>query len=81
MLQLERARQAQARAVMGNTKHYALISDGLWTPPVKIGRNSYWPTTETDAILAARIAGCSDDEVREIVRELVAARTRFRSAA
>jgi prophage regulatory protein len=44
----------------------------LITKPVKIGpRASAWPEYEIDAIVAARIAGKSDDEIREFVRELM----------
>lgn len=54
---------------------YGLIRDGLWTQPVKIGeRSSGWPSEEVEAINAARIAGQSDAQIRELVRQLHARR-------
>lgn len=50
---------------------YGLIREGLWTQPVKIGeRSSGWPDDEVRAINAARIAGHSDDQIRELVKQL-----------
>jgi len=54
---------------------YQHIRDELFTPPVRVGaNNSAWPEYESDAIIRARIAGATDDELRVIVRKLVANR-------
>ena len=54
---------------------YGLIRHGLWTQPVKIGeRSSGWPDDEVQAINAARIAGQSDEQIRELVKQLHAKR-------
>lgn len=54
---------------------YGLIRVGLWTQPVKIGeRSSGWPSDEVQAINAARIAGQSNEQIRELVRQLHAKR-------
>ena len=54
---------------------YGLIRVGLWTQPVKIGeRSSGWPDDEVKAINAARIAGASDEQIRELVKQLHAKR-------
>jgi prophage regulatory protein len=54
---------------------YNLIRDGLFTAAVKIGERSVgWPDDEVKAICAARIAGKSDDEIRELVKVLHAKR-------
>jgi prophage regulatory protein len=51
---------------------YRDIERGLWTPAVRIGeRASAWPEHESDAILSARIAGQSDDDIRKLVQQLV----------
>ena len=56
--------------------HYVDIKDGLFTPPVQIGpRAVAWPQNEVDEINAARIAGKSNAEIRELVCILVAKRT------
>lgn len=54
---------------------YQDIQVGLFTRPVAIGLRAVgWPDDEVDAINAARIAGKSDEEVRELVVKLEAAR-------
>lgn len=55
---------------------YGLIREGLWTQPVKIGtRSSGWPEHEVKAITAARIAGLSDEQIRDLVGQLHAKRS------
>lgn len=54
---------------------YMRISEGLWPKPVSLGARSVgWPATEVAAINAARISGKSDQEIRELVLSLEAAR-------
>lgn len=54
-----------------NASIYQLIREGLWTSPVPIGQRSVgWPDYEVRALCAARIAGKSEDEIRELVRRL-----------
>lgn len=69
----------QCKAQAGYRSHasiYGLIRLGLWTQPVKIGtRSSGWPAEEVMAINAARIAGKSDEQIRELVRQLHTRRT------
>jgi prophage regulatory protein len=55
-------------------KTYNLIGDGLFPPPVKVGKKSVWPRHEIEAILIARIGGASDEEMRVLVKKLVAQR-------
>ncbi len=55
---------------------YNAIRDGLFTTGVAIGKRAKaWPDYEIDAINAARIAGKSDAEIRELVKALHAQRT------
>ena len=57
------------------TAHYSDIKSGLMTPPVRLGENSVaWPEHEIFAINAARIAGKSGAEIRELVCQLMAHR-------
>ena len=50
---------------------YNAIRGGLFTTGVAIGQRAKgWPDYEVDAINAARIAGKSDDEIRELVQSL-----------
>ncbi len=69
-------------AVKGRAGHrsdasiYNAIRDGLFTTGVAIGQRAKgWPDYEVDAIIAARIAGKSDTEIRELVTRLHAKRT------
>jgi len=70
-----RMRVTLQRTGESRSGHYKNIQDGLFTRPVKIGtRASGHPEHEVEAIIAARIAGMSDDEIRELVKKLEANR-------
>ncbi|WP_161866811.1 helix-turn-helix transcriptional regulator [Pseudomonas yangonensis] len=50
---------------------YLRIKQRLMTPPVKLGeRVAAWPADEVEAINAARIAGKTTEEIRELVTQL-----------
>lgn len=49
---------------------YRDIKRGTFPKPVKIGAVSAWPSTEVEAMVAARIAGKSDEEIRALVADL-----------
>ena len=54
---------------------YLRISQGLFTKPVSLGARAVgWPASEVTALNAARIAGKSDAEIRELVIKLESAR-------
>ena len=54
---------------------YNNIKDGLWPKAINIGRRSVgWPSDEIIAINAARIAGQTDEQIRELVKRLHAKR-------
>lgn len=54
---------------------YLRIAQGLWTKQVSLGpRCVGWPAHEVAELNAMRIAGKTDDEIRELVVELEAAR-------
>ncbi|HTC52013.1 MAG TPA: hypothetical protein VK700_08770 [Steroidobacteraceae bacterium] len=55
----------------GHSKLYAEIADGLWPPFVKFGTSSLQPEHEVNAMLAAIVAGATDDERRQLVKRLV----------
>jgi prophage regulatory protein len=58
------------------SSHYRRIQQGLWTKPVKLGPRAVgWPAHECEVLNAARIAGKSEQEIRQLVIELEAART------
>ena len=54
---------------------YLRISQGLWPRPVSLGARAVgWPAAEVAAVIAARIAGKTDEEVRLLVAKLEASR-------
>ena len=71
-------------AVLDETGHrshatiYNAVNDGLFTKPVRIGQRAVgWPQSEVHAINAARIAGCSMEQIRGIVEQLHMQRSSF----
>lgn len=80
-LKFERLPAVLSRRSDGRSRLYLDIQQGLWTPPVRMGRASAWPEHETQALLAARLAGASDDELRAVVRKLLEQRTAGRPRA
>jgi prophage regulatory protein len=60
---------------------YSAIKAGLFTKPVLIGQRSVgWPDTEVFAINAARIAGQSETEIRDLVIRLHSKRMALQTA-
>ena len=52
--------------------YYRIASEGLLPPPIKLGKNrSALIASELEAVIAARVRGESDDEVRALVKKLV----------
>ncbi len=57
------------------TTHYAQIKDGLMTAAVPLSVHSVaWPEREILAINTARVAGKSEDEIRQLVSRLMVER-------
>lgn len=55
---------------------YNAIREGLFTHGIAIGQRAKgWPDYEVEAIIAARIAGQSNEQIRELVKVLHAKRT------
>ncbi|MES2979811.1 MAG: AlpA family phage regulatory protein [Pseudomonadota bacterium] len=77
-------RMPAVKAETGHRSHasiYNAIKAGLFTKPVPIGQRSVgWPSQEVAAINAARIAGKSEAEIRELVNRLHAKRLELATA-
>lgn len=59
---------------------YEEIQKGLMVPPIRLGGNSVaWVESEIIAINCARIAGKPDDQIKELVKQLVADRAKLPS--
>lgn len=67
-------RMPALKAKTGHASHasiYPAIHAGLFPKPVPIGLRAVgWPEDEVDAVIAARIAGKSDAEMRALVTAL-----------
>ena len=77
-------RMPAVKAETGHRSHasiYNAIKAGLFTAGVAIGQRAKgWPLYEVQAINAARIAGKSDAELRELVKRLHAKRAELATA-
>lgn len=72
---IKRLHAVQAVSGLARSTIYLRIKNGLWTSPISLGGRSVgWPESEISAINVARIAGKSDQEIRELVINLEAAR-------
>ena len=71
-------RMPAVKAETGHRSHasiYNAIKAGLFTKPVRIGDRAVgWPSQEVQAIVAARIAGKTPEQIRELVCKLERAR-------
>ena len=66
-----RLNSAKGYVAVSRSTFYLQISQGLIPKPVKIGARAVgWPRNEINAILNARIAGKSADEIKSLVIEL-----------
>lgn len=57
------------------TAGYEQIKRGTFPAPIHDGRRSLIPSDELEEVIAARIAGQSEQEIRELVQRLHAQRT------
>jgi prophage regulatory protein len=70
-----RRQQVELETGYSRSTIYLRISQHLWTKPVSLGPRAVgWPAREIHALNAARIAGRSDDQIRELVSGLERAR-------
>lgn len=71
-------RIATVKAELGHRSHTSIrmqVRAGLLSKPIPIGPRSVgWPDYEVRSIMAARIAGKNDDEIRKLVSDLHAKR-------
>lgn len=63
------------RSGLSRSSVYKAVAAGMWPRPIRLSARAVgWPLAEIDAILAARIAGKTDDEIRALVGALGASR-------
>ena len=72
ILKLLKLHGVLALTATSRSTHYQNIKQGLMVSPISQGVQAVaYPEHEIQAIIAARIAGKSDDEIRTIVAELI----------
>ena len=77
-------RMPTIKAETGHRSHatiYNAIKEGLFTKPVAIGQRAVgWPSEEVQSINAARIAGKSEADIKQLVIRLHAKRAELAMA-
>jgi len=72
---LIRRKEVEGKTGLKHSMIYDLIKKGELVEPIKIGERAVaWIESEIDVINAARMAGQSNDEIRELVKTLTAKR-------
>lgn len=67
--------EVKAYCGLSRSTIYLRISQKLWPKPVNLGARAVgWPANEVQSLNMARIAGHTDDEIRQLVVKLEAAR-------
>lgn len=62
-------------AGMSRPSLYEAMAAGLWPRPIKLGaKSSAWKASEVNAMLAARVRGATNDELRALAKTLTEAR-------
>lgn len=80
MISLLRLPAVRSATGLSRSGIYAHVNAGLLPTPVKIGeRCTAWPEAEIEAVNAARIAGKSEAEIRELVASLKLQRANVRA--
>ena len=74
-LQIERKSAVLQRIGLSRSTLHSKIQQGLWCPPISLGARAVgFIEHETDELIAAHINGYSPDQLRELVKNLVAER-------
>ncbi len=71
MNRILRTNEVMNRSGYRRTTLHTRITEKLWTKPIKLGTHAVgWPEYEVDALIAARIASQSDEEIAQLVQKL-----------
>ncbi len=71
-LRLLRLDDLKDKLAISRSAIYKDMRNGTLPPQIHpTGRTAAWPESEIDTIIRARLRGCTDDEIRGIVSELV----------
>ena len=74
-LQIDRKSEVLQRIGLSRSTLHSKIQQGLWCPPISLGARAVgFLEHETDELIAAHINGYSPEQLRELVKNLVAER-------
>lgn len=73
-IELMRLPAVQERTAKSRSVFFRAVDTGVWTPPVKIGRNAFWPRHEVTALMGAEINGATPEQMKRLVAELLTQR-------
>jgi prophage regulatory protein len=81
-LKIERRREVLTLLKMSRSSLYKKIDQGLWPKPIQLGARAVgWLSNENEQVLAAMIAGQSQDQIKQLVITLVEKRKMFKGVA
>lgn len=71
-LRLINKKDLLSRLTISNSTLHLRIRQGLMTPPIDLGgRRVGWPEYELNSLISALISGCSSNEIKNLVSQLV----------
>ena len=74
-LQIERKSEVLRRIGLSRSTLHSKVQNGLWCPPISLGARAVgFLKHETDELIAAHMNGYSLEQLRELVKNLVAER-------
>ena len=74
-LRIERRQDVLDKVRFSRSTLYSRIQQGLFVPPVSLGRRSVgWLEHETDIVIRGFVSGKTDLEIKELVKEVIALR-------
>ncbi|WP_424191834.1 helix-turn-helix transcriptional regulator [Ampullimonas aquatilis] len=77
-LTILRRKQVEKITGLSRSTLYDKISNGTWPRPISLGLRAVgFPLPEIEAMISALIAGKSEEEIKELVTKLEAARKSF----
>ena len=78
-LQILRLPQVVQATGLARSTIYLRIDQGLLPKPISLGGKAVgWPLDDIIKIISARIAGCSDQEITELVKKIEIERKTFK---
>ena len=74
-LRIERKKDILSKIGIARSTLYLRIQQGLFVPPISLGKRAVgWIEHETNAILVAYASGQSEEQIKEVVKSILASR-------